>query len=138
MSAFEKACLTTYVAGADLRNSLYELLALNAAGRVVKADAVTSRVIGVLAEEPDKNVDSTGRAVTVAKINGSDKLLVKAGAAITAGHLVIPSTTDGKAEGVANIAAITTNAMAIGQALQAASAENDVIEVEVMPIFKSA
>ena len=114
-------------AGEDLTGDGNELLTINAAGNVIKAAAVTSHVIGVLASNP--GTTAAGDIVPVALIGGGGLGKVKASAAITRGHIVVPTATAGKAAGVANIAALAANQMGIGVALQAATAANEVIEV---------
>ena len=137
MSTFEKPCYGTYITGGDLRNSLYEAVALNAAGRIEKAGTATSVVIGVLAQNPEGS--AAGEAVTVALINGSDKLLVKAQAAIPSGHLLVPNVTNaGEAQGVPNLTAIVSGAMSFGIALEAAAARGEVIQFKCQSLAGSA
>ena len=56
-----------------------------------------------------------------------------ANAAITRGHVIVPTATDGKVAGVAGIAGLAANQMGAGFALEVAVADQ-VFEVLAMPI----
>lgn len=132
MSTFERACIGSFIAGENLVGDMYEALTINSSGRVEKADAATELIVGILAEAPVS--DPTGNAVSVALINGSSKLLVKANAAISAGQALIPTTTAGRVAGV-DVANIPSKNMSIGIALEAASAAGDVIQFACVPVY---
>ena len=128
-------CLTTVSlpAGENLNGDLYEVLTLNASGQVVKADTATEVVVGVLMIDPGR-ANAAGDHVTVGLIAGGGVGLVKASAAITAGALLIPTTTDGKVAGAADTAALVDGQMAFGIAIEAASAADEVIQFLAQPI----
>ena len=128
MANYQSCKTVSLVAGEDLRGDVYGALTIDASGRAVKTSAATSLIVGVLAEEPRKDMATTGETVPVAIIGGGGALKMKAGAAITAGQIVIPSATAGRVAGVANIAALAANEMAVGVALEAA-ADGDVFSV---------
>ena len=64
----------------------------------------------------------------VAIIGGGGILKIKAGGAITAGQLVVPSATAGRVDGVADIGSLADDQMAIGVALEDA-ADGDIFSV---------
>ena len=130
MAYHENAKAVTLIAGEDLRGDIAEALKIDAQGRVIKTTAATDVIIGTLAA--DTPGDSTGKGVPVAVIGGG-VFKMKAGAAITAGQLVVPSATAGRVAGAADIAALTANQMAVGVALEAAS-EGDIFSVLVQSI----
>ncbi len=109
-------------------------LSIDATGRVVEADTATSVIVGFLAEQPDQSQTTLGENVAVALVGGGGVGKVVANAAITAGNLIIPTTTAGEVAGAANIAALIANQMAVGIALEAATAQGDIIEVLYMSI----
>lgn len=134
MAVYENVELVTLIAGEDLRGDLYEILQFendSNVAKVIKATAVTNTVIGVLAEEPRSDVSTDGYSVSVALLKGIVK--VKAGAAITAGQLIVPDTTTGRVAGVANVGALAADSMAIGVALVSA-ADGDIFSMLAMPI----
>ena len=126
----------TLEAGEDLNDSQFEAVTINANGQVVKADAVTEVIFGFLVQNTGKT--EVGDAVTVAVVTGGGIAKAKASAAIVAGHLIIPTVTDGKVAGVANTAALAANQVAVGVALEAAAGANEIIPVLLQPIAKSA
>ena len=128
MAYYECAKTVTLTAGADLRNAIYEALTVDASGQVVQASATTAHVIGALAGNPIGSSDTTGMAVQVAVVGGGGVLKIKAGGAITAGQLVVPSATAGRVSGVADIGSLAEDQMAIGVALEDA-ADGDVFSV---------
>ncbi len=118
-------------AGEDLTGDVAEALTVNASGQVVKISAATDVIVGALAEEP--SAATVGTNVKVTLVGGGGKLEMKAGAAITTGNLIVASATSGRVAGVADIAALAANQMAVGIALEAATA-GDVFEVLAMTI----
>ena len=135
-----KRVTLTAVNGADLEDSLYELMALSA-GKVVKADAdsATASVkvgIGILAENPTKDVEGADSGVPVALVAGGGIHAVKANAAIAVGNVIVPSTTAGKVAGVADVGSLADGQVGIGFALEAATQENDIIEILLMQVSK--
>ena len=125
MGKHQNVKTVTLPAGEDLTGSVGELLTVDANGRVAKADGVTEVVVGVLAESASRS--TVGDGVAVALIGGGGVLQVKAGAAITAGHILVPTAVDGKAAGVANIGALLVDQMSFGIALEAATADGQII-----------
>ena len=117
----------------NLNDSLYEAVTLNASGRVTKADATTEVVVGIIAENPNRALVA-GDYISIAPINLMGIGAVKASAAITRGNLLVPSATDGKVAGAANVAGLATNQQAFGVALQAASAADEIIEFLALQI----
>ena len=131
MANYQAVKVVTLPAGEDLTGDFAEIVKLNAAGQVIKVAAVTDVAIGVLAESAPSS--DTGQGVPVALIGGGGILKMKAGAAIVAGNLIVPDATDGRVAGIANIAALVANQMAIGIALSAA-ADGEIFSVLAMPI----
>lgn len=133
MSTTQGVMLASLPAGENLNDQLYEALTLNASGQVVRADAVKEVVVGVLAANPGRTT-AAGDMVSVMLIGQGGIGLVKANAAITRGHILIPTTTAGRVAGVANTDAIADGVMGFGIALEAATAANDIIRFLAMPI----
>ena len=71
--------------------------------------------------------------VRVALIGGGGVLKCKAGAAITAGQILICDGTDGRAAGKANIGALAADEISFGIALEAA-ADGEIFEFIAMTI----
>ena len=128
MANYQSSKAVSFVAGEDLRGDLYEALTVNSGGRVAKTTLSTDVIIGTLAAEPRNDAATTGETVPVAIVGGGGVLKMKAGAAITAGQLIVPGTTAGRVLGVANIEGIGGNQLAVGMALEAA-ADGDVFSV---------
>ena len=128
MANYQSCKTVSLVAGEDLRGDVYEALTVNDVGRAVKTSAATSHIVGALAENPASDRDTTGLTVPVAIIGGGGVLKMKAGAAITAGQLIVPDAIAGRVAGVANMAGLAADQMAIGVALEAAS-DGDVFSV---------
>ena len=138
MAWYEGIKTGTFIAGANLDDHLYHTVKLNASGRVVVTDTATDIVLGVIAVDPGPS--AAGASVTVALINGSDKLPFIAGTAIARGNLLIVDVNGGRhgrVQSVATLSAITSNGMAVGQALEAATANGQVITATAMSLFKS-
>ena len=119
-------------AGADLTGAYLHALTIDATGRVVSADAATEFVIGILAEAP--TVATIGFNVSVMLIGGGGIGKCVAQAAITAGHVLIPTATAGKVAGVANIGALVADQMSFGIALEAAAAADQIISFLAMTV----
>ena len=132
MATVNRAMMVTFETGADLSDSFGELVKLNATGRVVKTDAVTDAAIGVLAQNIKET--ASGVEVSVAVLNGSSILKAKAGAAITRGHFLHPDATAGNNGKMASAGAApsTDNDFIIGQAIEAATAEDQIISFVAM------
>ena len=128
MANYQSCKTVSLPAGEDLRGDFAEALTINASGQVVKTSAVTSHCIGALAEDPAKDRDTTRLAVAVTIIGGGGVLKMKAGATITAGQLIVPDAAEGRVAGVANIAELAANQMAVGVALESAS-DGDIFSV---------
>lgn len=129
--------LVNLIAGEALTADVYEIVTMENDGgvaKVIKASAVTETVVGVIAENLDATNGADGETVSVALISGGGVLYMKAGAAITAGDLVVADSTAGRvASGGANVAALVADAFAFGIALNTA-ADGDIFPVLVMPI----
>ena len=128
MANYQSCKTVSLVAGEDLRGDMYEALTVNSAGLVAKTTQTTDVIIGTLAEEPSKDAATTGKTVPVAIIGGGGVLKMKAGAAITAGQLLVPVATAGRVAGVADIDGIGINQLAVGMALEGA-ADGDIFSV---------
>lgn len=136
MSGHQQPKVVNLIAGQDLRGDVYEALQIendSGVAKVIKCTGVTNTIIGVLAEEPRSDVSTDGYTVPVALVGGGGVLTMKAGAAITAGYLVVSDTDAGRVAGVANAGALAADSMAIGVALQTA-ADGDQFPVLAMPI----
>lgn len=134
--SYESTKAVNLIAGEDLRGDVFELLALENDGgvaKVIKATGPTVTAVGILAEEPRSDATTDGETVPVVLIAAGGKAMVKAGASITAGQLVIADSTAGRVAGVANIAALAADTMAIGIALESA-ADGDIFEVLLQPM----
>jgi len=134
MATEQSTKAVSLTAGEDLRGDLFEILTIendSDVGKVIKATAVTDTVIGILAEEPNPDATSDGVAVTVMLLDGI--VPMKAGAAITAGQLIVPDATAGRVAGVTGVGALAADSMAIGVALESA-ADGDIFKVLAMPI----
>jgi hypothetical protein len=134
MASSQSTVAINLIAGEDLRSDVYELLQIeddSDVGKVIKTTAVTNTPIGILAENPRTDATTDGETVPVVLLQGVVK--VKAGATITAGQLIVPDTTAGRVAGVANVAALADNSMAIGVALESAI-DGDIFEMLAMPI----
>ncbi|UFK26763.1 hypothetical protein [Roseobacter phage RDJL6] len=134
--SYESTRAVTLIAGEDLRGDVFELLQFENDGgtaKVIKATAVTDTAIGILAEEPDAAATTDGQAVSVVMLAGGGRAMVKAGANITAGQLVVADATAGRVAGVADIAALVADSMAIGVALESA-VDGDIFEVLLQPM----
>ena len=122
------------IAGQDLRGDIYELLRIEndgGTGKVVKTTAVTNTAIGVLGENPYSEESTDGKTVSVVLLQGV--VAMKAGGSITAGQLIVPTTTAGRVRGVANVGALAADSMAVGVALESV-VDGDIFNVLAMPI----
>ena len=118
-----------------------KVVTLDANGRAAIVTAVTEIPIGVIAEELTAAVTGVGRdvppvgsPVSIAVLNGSGIVKVKAGADITRGHFVVLDTTDGTVAGVANVAAATDDQLILGRALDAAE-DGDLFRMIAQPLL---
>ena len=126
MANYQSCKIVSLPAGEDLTGDFAEVLTINSSGQVIKTSSATSVIVGALAEEP--STTTTGVAVSVAVIGGGGVLKMKAGATITAGQLIVPDATVGRVAGVADIAALAADQMAVGMALEGAS-DGDIFSV---------
>lgn len=134
MSATQNVKTVNLIAGEDLRNGLGLLVQVENdtnVGKVIKTTAVTQTPVGVIAENPRSDVSTDGYTVPVVLLQGVVKMV--AGAAITAGQLIVPDTTAGRVAGVANVGALAADSMAVGVALESA-ADGEFVEVLAQPI----
>jgi len=136
MASSQQPKVVNLIAGESLSGDIYEIVTLeNDAGvaKAIKASAATQTVVGVVYETLDDTSGADGETVAVALIGGGGVLKMKAGAAITAGDLVVADATAGRvASGGANVGALAADVFALGVALQSA-ADGDIFEVLAMP-----
>ena len=137
MSTFQCIKTISVPAGENLNGDLYELLTINGSGQFVKADAATEYPVAILAEDPGRTT-AAGDYVTVMDLAAGGIGLVKAGAAIAAGAVLVPSTTAGHVDDAASLAGIATGAMGFGIAMEAATASGQVIKFKAHPLAGSA
>lgn len=133
--SYESTKAVTLIAGQDLRGDVYELLQFendSGTAKVIKTTGVTETPIGILAEEPRSDATTDGETVSVVLIAGGGRAMVKAGASITAGQLVVPDTTAGRVAGITGAGGLAADSMAIGVALESAS-DGDIFEVLLQP-----
>ena len=116
--------------GADLRDSIYEILTFNATGQLVKASSASAYVVGIMdISIPSRDPDPSGlRDVPFATFAPNSKVKVKASAAIAVGNFIVPaaSTAAGKVVGKA---ALASGDISLGVALEAASADGSIIQM---------
>lgn len=122
MASHDAVKTVTLIAGAALANG--EVVEVSGARTVTRTNATTDVVVGVAAETV-----ASGSDVPVALLQGIVE--VKAGGTITAGQLCVPDATGG-VTGVASIAAIPVDSMAIGVALNGASS-GEIFEMLAQP-----
>ncbi len=135
MASSQNTKSVNILAGATLVAApLGAALAIDNTGRVILAALANAVIVGFLAEQPDQTQDTTGENVPVAVVGAGGVGKVVAQAAIAVGDFIIPTTTAGKVAGVTGLASIPVDVMAVGVALEAATAADDVIEVLYMTI----
>lgn len=119
------------VAGEDLADSMFFILKYSG-GRGIKCTADTDLCCGVLYTDiPARDPATTGQALPMAPIAQPAIIRVRAGGALTKDHIAVPNgAKPGKIKGVANRAALPAGVTGIGQILDAASAEDDVVRVQ--------
>jgi len=140
MAGSQNTKAVNLIAGQDLRiataGGIYSLLQFeddSNVAKVIKCTAVANTCIGILAEEPRDDVTTDGLTVSVVLVGAGGVGLVRAGATITAGQLIVPDATAGRVAGVANAAALAADSMAVGIALVSA-VDGDIFQVLLMPI----
>ena len=112
MAKYEATSPVTLTAGATVASGLRGRgVKINAAGRAVLCAAATDLVIAVFSQD----AMTSGEPVTVDQLQG--KVNVQAGAAITRGHAVALTGTDGKFGSAADITGIADNGICVGVAL---------------------
>lgn len=134
--AYHEAIKTlSLVAGENLNDDQYKLISINASGLAIVAPALTSLIVGVLAENPDLNDvgdDSTGRIVPIYSLQGIIK--AKALGVVTAGRPVIWGTGGLVTEGTAaTVAGIPATSMAVGVFLESGVA-NQIVSFLAQPM----
>ena len=135
MARVQCADIGTLIANGNLAGEVVgTLLTLNASGKAVMADAATEIVVAILAADLPSDKNTTDREISVWPINKAMELPVLASAAITRGHVLIPTTTDGKAAGVDGTGGLANDQMGFGIAMEAATAADQVITGFIMPI----
>lgn len=135
MATVQNVTVVSIPRGASLVGDFGEVVKINASGQAILTAAATDVAVGVVAEAPNaastgvgRATPPTGSAVAVALFQGGGILKAKAGAAITAGQLVVLDSTAGRLAGVANVAAVTDDSLMLGVALQAA-ADGEIFEM---------
>ncbi|NBW08355.1 MAG: hypothetical protein EBR82_10040 [Caulobacteraceae bacterium] len=118
MANFQEVTRLSLPANADLSADQYKFVVVNSSGKVAVNTTSGGRVAGVLDNKPN------AADVTAVVTRFGAKALVKAGAAITRGALVMSDNA-----GLAVTA--TTGGHIQGQALQAAGASGDIIEISL-------
>src|SRR5438128_12454740 len=122
MAEFGTQETLTLEAAADLTAQQYHIVRLSAAQKCnFSSDATNSAVVGVLQNKP--RVSPSPEFATVAYL-GKSKIV--AGAAITVGA-ILANNGSGRA------ATITSGQMAVGRALETASADGDIITALLFP-----
>lgn len=116
----------TLETGEDLDGELYAAVTIDSTGRVVMTDAATEPIVGFVSMDPGPGV---GVAVRIMTVQGGGIVNARASAAITRGHIIIPTTTDGEVAGVANLGALAVDQQGAGIALDAATGANQIIRV---------
>ena len=135
MATHEGIKTVSLIAGEDFAaGSLHELVAIDG-GKVVKADgnhADANRQVpaGILAVDAAKS----GDVVPVIDLDAGGIAKVKTNAAVAQDGLLVVSNTPGKADDVANVAALAANQVSFGIALEAAAAANQIISFKVARI----
>lgn len=109
----------TVDAGADLTAKQFHCVKLNGSGKFVSGSASGEKIVGILQNKPD-----SGEVADV-MINGVSKAV--AGAAIAAGAQIMANAS-GRV-----ITAATTGSTIIGWALDAASADGEIISIILAP-----
>ncbi len=120
MAVSESTTSISLIAGEDLSGDLFKCAKINSSGEMILVAATTDAVNGIVGEEVANGV--SGNLVLL-----TGRILVKAGATVTAGQLAVPAD-DGRVTGVADIAAIPTDSMSIGTFIDSGVA-NDVVAI---------
>lgn len=114
--------------GASLLGDYGEVVKLNTSGQVVLTAAATDTPIGIVAESATAAVSGVGKTtpevgspVSIVDLEGGGIAMVKAGAAITAGQLVVLDATGGRVAGANTIGDVTDDSWILGVALEAAA-----------------
>ena len=136
---YENVKIVSYIAGEDLRNDFGALLRFendDGALKVIKttgANAAAARALapaGFLAEEPNGTESTDGKVVPVVIPDAGGIVTARAGAAITAGQVVVADVTAGRVAGVANLAGMSADTYAVGYAMENA-ADGDYLRVSL-------
>ena len=118
----------SFIAGADLSSSQYRYVKHGSTqNQVVVATSGTDKIIGVLLNAP-----KLGWEATVGLLNGSGTYQIVASAAI-AKDAYVTATTGGK-----EVTTTTAGNVVAGQALEAAAADGDLIEIMPMNFHHKA
>lgn len=134
--SYEATRAVNMIAGEDLRGGVFELLTIENDGgvaKVIKTTAPTDVAVGILAENPRSDATTDGENVPVVMLNGGGMCSMKAGGTITAGQLLVADTDAGRVVGVADIAALAADTMAVGIALESA-VDGDIFNVLLQPM----
>lgn len=129
MATYEAIKSVNLYVGEDLSGSLFQAVKIDANGRAVKATAATDVIVGYIGSDPGRTLVAGKDVINVVMVGaGGIGKCVTAGA-VTAGELVVASTTAGKVSTVADIAALSANQMAVGIALESAAGADSIIQV---------
>jgi hypothetical protein len=122
MSGMQTGRERTFIAGADLSSSQYRFVKHDSTqNQVIVATAGTDKIIGVLLNAP-----KSGWEARVGLLNGSGTYQVVASTSISK-DAYVTATTGGKA-----VTTTTAGNVVAGQALEAAGADGDLIEIMPM------
>jgi hypothetical protein len=126
--AFESCKSITMPAGEDLRDRYCHALTTDHLGRVIMTDAATDVVIGILAQNPSPDIDTTGEGVTVAIIGAGGRMMVELESDVTLASgeigILVPTATsnkDGEAAVVKGVGNLAVDQMGFGLLLGSGS-----------------
>ena len=121
--------------GADLRESVYEILTLSATAQLVKASSDSAFVLGIMdISLPMRDPDPTGlRDVPYATFVQNSKVKLKASAAIAVGDFIVPAAA-ANAGKVLGKAALDPGEISLAVALEAASGDNSIFQAQPLAV----
>ena len=136
MAGYQNIQRITGIAGEDLakgdQNAILTIENDGGVGKFVRADSKTETVVGVLA---DRGNGKDGAAISVTLLQGVVEF--RAGAAITAGQILVADATAGRVAGVDNIGALGNDEMGFAVAL-ATAADADIFPALALPLTSAA
>lgn len=107
----------TGTAGEDLSAKQYYIVQLDASGNIEVGEGATDLLVGVLQNKPESGEAALYRFLGTSKVVASAAIAIGAWVTSTAAGKAVTTTTDGD--------------ITIGRALEAASADGDIIEVQL-------